>query len=338
MGVRRTRTAPLSLPEMVRVRTGRGRVWGRRGGGMRMTANLHLDDRPERRGRRSDKEAVHRVVFMRHGECHWNRSNRFLGWADIELTEDGEKEARKAAHTLAHFDVHVDEVFCSYLKRSIKSAWLLADEMNQSWMPIESDWRLNEQMYGALQGLNKHATAERFGTELTQQWRRSCESSTPFGPSKRKKKKVSKHLPITWRHQPYNATRAAGLYPNTESLKDAQARSWAFWRERMVPRVKAGKTVLICGHGNIIRSMLKRLDGIPNDVLKQVSIPRAIPLVYELDEDLIPVDNPGSNAPLSGRFLGSALELAEAFDGESFINGGGGGGGNGGGGGGEAAP
>ncbi|CAM9834048.1 unnamed protein product, partial [Scytosiphon promiscuus] len=99
--------------------------------------------------------------------------NRFLGWADIGLTKDGESEARKAAATLTNSDIHVDEMFCSYLKRSIKSAWILADELDQAWMPIHPDWRLNEQMYGALEGLNKRATAERYGAELTQQWRRS---------------------------------------------------------------------------------------------------------------------------------------------------------------------
>ncbi|CAM9359792.1 unnamed protein product [Choristocarpus tenellus] len=257
----------------------------------------------------------YKVILMRHGESEWNRDNRFLGWADIGLTEEGEREAKQAAQTLLDFGIDVDEMVCSYLKRSIKTGCIVADGLDKAWMPMHKDWRLNEQMYGALQGLNKRATAERFGVALTQKWRRSYDLAPPavagghgyFPPDD------AKYVHLTDDDIPNSWCGSA----NTESLKDAQTRVWAMWKEVIVPLARSGKVVLVCGHGNVIRALLKRLDSLPNGVLKQVSIPRATPLVYDLDKDMVPVPSPYSLGPLSGRFLGNPIALAKALQKES---------------------
>eukprot|EP00752_Nemacystus_decipiens_P012533 g11101.t1 len=275
-----------------------------------------LEMETPRQAERTEK-AAHRVIFMRHGESEWNRDNRFLGWADIDLTEEGKREAKKAANILMDSGTNVDEVFCSYLKRSIKSAWILAAEMDQAWMPIYCDWRLNEQMYGALTGLNKRKTAELYGEELTQRWRRSYETAPPAVPGGRGYFPVGdpKYAALT----PDDIPDSWCGSPNTESLKDAQARAWMLWRERVVPSMRRGKTVLICAHGNVIRAMLKRLDCIPNDALKEVSIPRAVPLVYDLDQDFEPIRSCHvSVGPLRGYFLGDAEELHAALQREGM--------------------
>eukprot|EP00903_Cladosiphon_okamuranus_P017500 g16119.t2 len=265
-----------------------------------------------------EEKAAHRVIFIRHGESEWNRDNRFLGWADIDLTENGKREAKKAANILLDSGIDVDEVFCSYLKRSIKSAWILAAEMDQAWMPIHCDWRLNEQMYGALTGLNKRKTAERYGEELTQRWRRSYETAPPAVRGSRGyfPEGDPKYAALTQDDIPDSWCGS----PNTESLKDAQTRAWMFWRERVVPSLRQGNTVLICAHGNIIRAMLKRLDYIPNDALKELSIPRAVPLVYDLDQDFEPIhiNSQAAVGPLRGHFLGDAEELRAAMEREGM--------------------
>ncbi|CAM9689645.1 unnamed protein product [Chrysoparadoxa australica] len=254
-------------------------------------------------------ESKYSVVFMRHGESQWNASNRFIGWGDCSLTERGEEEARKAARSLMDAGIEIDEIFCSYLKRSIKTSWLIASEMDVAWIPVTPDWRLNEQMYGALQGLYKRETVLRYGVDTVQNWRRSYETAPParkhetgyFPPDDPKYKHLTElDIPASW----------CGS-AQTESLKDAQARSWEVWTKRILPRVREGKSILVVAHGNLIRALVKRLEQLPNDSIKSVNIPRAVPLVYSLDESFRPVLSSTPSAiprgPLRGRYIGEDI-------------------------------
>jgi 2,3-bisphosphoglycerate-dependent phosphoglycerate mutase len=252
----------------------------------------------------------YQVIFMRHGESTWNRDNRFIGWNDEPcLTERGEEEALEAALTLKEFGVEVDEIFCSYLKRAIKTSWLITEGLDKQYTPVTCDWRLNEQMYGWLQGRNKREMASTFGVELVHQWRRSYDRAPPAVPGGKGYFPPGdpRYLSLTDEDIPDSWCGSA----QTESLKDAQTRAWAMWKQVLAPKIKSGKKILIVGHGNVIRAMLKRLDSLPTEFLMQLSIPRATPLIFDLDADLRPVPSPLSLGPLSGRFLGSPLQIAK---------------------------
>lgn len=247
------------------------------------------------------------IVFVRHGESAWNNENIFTGWTDVPLTETGEKEATAAGQLMRNEGLEFDVVFTSRLKRAIKSAVLISDAMDSSFIPIHQDWRLNEQSYGFLEGKNKVECVKQYGLEQVQKWRRSYTDPPPARPGA----KV---------YFPEDDPKYAGLTnfdapdswcgtPGTESLKDTQARAWRLWREEIAPAVRRGEKVLICAHGNTLRALLRRLDNIPNDLLMQLDIPRATPLVYMLDENLNPVKSSSSMLPLSGRFIGDAAEL-----------------------------
>ncbi|KAG5190075.1 histidine phosphatase superfamily [Tribonema minus] len=288
-------------------------------------------------------EAKYRVIFMRHGESTYNAEGRFIGWADPPLSALGEEEARGAGQLLREYGLgDVDEIFVSYLKRSIKTGWIVAEELGRSHIPVSSDWRLNEQMYGALEGLLKRDVAREHGLELTQKWRRSYDIAPPAVPGARGYFPAGdpKYADLTDDDAPESWCGSA----RTESLKDTQARAWRLWKERIAPRARAGRTCLVVAHGNVIRALLKRLDGVGAERLRDVCIPRAVPLVYELDADMRPVRAAQAMGPLSARYLANPGQIAARMklesneaqlglhvpDAEAAGGGGGGGGGSGG--------
>lgn len=223
-----------------------------------------------------------RLVLLRHGESDWNRENRFTGWTDVGLSEKGLDEAREAGRQLREKGYLFDVAYTSVLKRAIKTLWVALEEMDLMWIPIHNTWRLNERHYGALQGLNKAETAERHGLEQTQIWRRSYDiPPPPLDPGDPR--------------YPGKDPRYGSLPPNeiplTECLKDTVARFLPYWHETIAPAVSAGQRVLIAAHGNSLRALVKYLDNISDKDIVDLNIPTGIPLVYELDDQLKPIDH-----------------------------------------------
>jgi 2,3-bisphosphoglycerate-dependent phosphoglycerate mutase len=218
-----------------------------------------------------------KLVLLRHGESTWNRENLFTGWTDVGLSKRGVQEAREAGRTLLREGYTFDVAYTSVLKRAIKTLWIVLEEMDLMWIPIHLSWRLNERHYGALQGLNKAETAEKYGIEQTQIWRRSYNIPPPA-------------LKPDDERSPGRDRRYAGLGPNelplTECLKDTVARFMPYWQGTIVPALQSGKRVLVSAHGNSLRALVKHLDGISDDAIVGLNIPTGIPLVYELRDDL----------------------------------------------------
>lgn len=220
---------------------------------------------------------MYKIVLLRHGQSTWNLENRFTGWTDVDLTDLGREEARKAGELLKAEGFKFDIAYTSVLKRAIRTLWIALDEMDMMWLPVEKSWRLNERHYGALQGLNKSETAEKFGADQVHTWRRSYD--TPPDP-----------LETSDERHPGNDPRYKGLtekeLPATECLKDTVERFLPYWHESIAPAVKSGKGVLVTAHGNTIRALVMYLDKISEEAIADVNIPTGIPLVYELDADL----------------------------------------------------
>ncbi len=223
-----------------------------------------------------------KLVLLRHGESIWNKENKFAGWTDVGLSEKGIEEAKESGRSLRKEGYVFDLAFTSVLSRAIKTLWLVLEEMDLMWIPVHHSWRLNERHYGALQGLNKVETAEKFGMEQTQIWRRSYDIPPPA-------------LTRDDSRWPGNDPRYADLKPEeiplTECLKDTVARFLPYWHETIVPMVKSGKRVLIAAHGNSLRALVKYLDQISEEKIVSMNIPTGIPLVYELDEKMVPIRN-----------------------------------------------
>lgn len=222
-----------------------------------------------------------RLILLRHGESLWNRDNLFTGWTDIDLSECGAQEARDAAALLTMRGLRPDWCCTSVLKRSIRTLWIVLDEMDMMWLPVRKHWRLNERHYGALQGLDKAKTAARVGEEQVHTWRRSYDVRPPA-------------LEISDERYPGRDPRYAGLpeheVPRTESLKDTVERFLPYWEDCIAPKLREGRTVLISAHGNTLRAMVKYLDDISDDDIPDLEIPTGNPLYYELDEDLRPTE------------------------------------------------
>lgn len=221
-----------------------------------------------------------KLVLLRHGESAWNRENRFTGWVDVPLSTKGVEEAVTAGRVLKKEGYSFDIAYTSVLKRAIKTLWLVLEEMDLMWIPEVRSWRLNERHYGALQGLDKAQTAEKFGFEQVHIWRRSYDIQPPS-------------LTLEDPRYPGQDPRYADLRPEelplTECLKDTVDRFLPYWHETIAPAVKAGKRVLISAHGNSLRALVKYLDEITEKEIAELNIPTGIPLVYELDNDLRPV-------------------------------------------------
>jgi len=223
---------------------------------------------------------MYKIVLLRHGESTWNKENRFTGWTDVDLTEQGTEEAHRAGKLLKAEGYGFDLAFTSVLKRANKTLNIVLEELDSLWLPVEHSWRLNERHYGALQGLNKAETAARFGDEQVLVWRRSYD--TPPDP-----------LPEGDERLTVDDPRYAGLpkaqFPRTECLKDTVARVVPYWETVIVPQILAGRRILVAAHGNSLRALIKYLDGISDDDIVALNIPTAQPLVYELDANLKPV-------------------------------------------------
>lgn len=223
---------------------------------------------------------MYKIVFMRHGESTWNLANRFTGWVDVDLTDKGINEAKTAGRVLREAGFHFDLAYTSVLKRAIRTLWLALDEMDQMYLPIKNDWRLNERHYGALQGLDKAETAAKYGDAQVLVWRRSYDTPPPA-------------LEETDDRASFNDPRYAGLpkeqIPLTECLKDTVARVMPAWDEEIAPAIRAGKQILISAHGNSLRALIKMLDGISDADIVGLNIPNGQPLVYELDANLKPI-------------------------------------------------
>ena len=234
----------------------------------------------------------HKIVLVRHGESEWNKENRFTGWTDVDLSGKGIEEAKSAGEILKSEGFIFDMAFTSVLKRAIRTLWLTLDELNLMWIPVERAWELNERHYGSLQGLNKAETAAKYGEEQVKIWRRSYDIQPPA-------------LEKTDPRFPGNDPRYKGLseseLPDTECLKDTVKRVVPFWEERIAPLIENGKRIIIVAHGNSLRALVKHLDKIPDDEIVELNIPTGTPLVYELDEKLI---------PLNHYYLGNAEEIA----------------------------
>ncbi len=235
-----------------------------------------------------------KLVLLRHGESQWNLDNRFTGWTDVDLTDNGRREAKAAGELLQREGYGFDIAYTSVLRRAIRTLWITQDAMDLMWLPVVHSWRLNERHYGALQGLNKAETAARFGEQQVLTWRRSYavapDPLTPEDPRWAGRDPRYKHL-------------APSEIPATECLRDTVARVLPFWKDSIAPAIQRGRRVIVAAHGNSLRALIKYLDGVSDDDIVGLNIPTARPLVYELDDQL---------RPMRHYYLGDAEEIARA--------------------------
>ena len=237
-----------------------------------------------------------KLILVRHGQSLWNLENLFTGWTDIDLSEAGREEALQAGRQLLEEKLTVDVAFTSVLKRAIRTLWIMLDEMDRMWVPVERSWRLNERHYGALQGLDKAQTVERHGEAQVKIWRRSYDVPPP---------PLEAEDPRHPRFDARYAEVAAGEIPAAESLKDTLERVLPLWHSRIAPELRAGRNVLVAAHGNSLRAMVKMLDGMSESDIVELNIPTGVPLLYELDAQL---------KPLRSRYLGDPAAIAAAAE------------------------
>jgi len=220
---------------------------------------------------------MQKLVLIRHGESIYNLENRFTGWADVDLSPAGMEQAKLAGQLLKRNGYNFDAGFCSVLKRSIKTLHILLEELDHLWIPVQKSWRLNERFYGALQGLNKDETVKQFGKEQVHLWRRDPNAIPP---------------PITKEDERYPGRdiRYKDLtereLPLTENLSETMDRVLPYWNEVIVPAMRKNQKVIICAHGNSLRSLIKYIDNLSDEEVTKLEIPTGVPIVYELDEGL----------------------------------------------------
>jgi 2,3-bisphosphoglycerate-dependent phosphoglycerate mutase len=233
-----------------------------------------------------------KLVLCRHGQSTWNKQNLFTGWHDVDLTEQGLAEAKSAGQLLGELDFRFDLAYTSVLKRAIRTLWIILDELDLMWLPVERSWKLNERHYGALQGLNKAQTAEQHGADQVKIWRRSYDIPPPV-------------LEESDERHPCHDPRYAGIdiLPASESLKTTLERVQPYWEQTIAPQLKAGKNILISAHGNSLRALVKMLDGISDQDITEFNIPTGVPILYELDDNL---------TSLGREFLGDAEMIKQA--------------------------
>jgi 2,3-bisphosphoglycerate-dependent phosphoglycerate mutase len=237
---------------------------------------------------------MHKVLLLRHGQSTWNQENRFTGWTDVDLTEQGLAEAREGGRLMKEAGFAFDVAYTSLLTRAIKTLHFALDEMQQLWIPVIKNWRLNERHYGALQGLNKAETAAKHGEDQVKIWRRSYDIPPP---------PLTKDDERYAGRDPRYASVPADEIPTTESLKDTVARFLPYWHETIAPAIASGQRVLIAAHGNSLRALVKYLDNVSDTDIVELNIPTGIPLVYELDDRLKPIRH---------YYLGDAAAAARA--------------------------
>ena len=244
---------------------------------------------------RARLKTMYKLVLMRHGESQWNLENRFTGWTDVDLTETGREQARKAGELLKKEGYQFDLAYTSVLKRAIRTLWIALDAMDAMYTPVGISWRLNERHYGNLQGLNKAETAAKYGDEQVLIWRRAY----AIAPEP---------LPLDDERHPRFDSRYAKIpadqLPATECLQDTVARVLPYWNDSIAPAIRAGRRVLVAAHGNSLRALIKHLDGISDEDIIGLNIPTGQPLVYELDDELRPVRRD---------YLGDAAQIAAAM-------------------------
>jgi 2,3-bisphosphoglycerate-dependent phosphoglycerate mutase len=220
---------------------------------------------------------MQKLVLLRHGESVWNKENRFTGWTDVDLSDDGVNQARSAGELLKKNGYNFDIGFTSVLKRSIKTLHIVLEELDHLWIPVQKSWRLNERFYGALQGLNKAETIAKYGAEQVQKWRRDPHELPPAittdddrypGKDLRYKDLTARELPLT------------------ENLSETMNRVLPFWNEFIVPAMRKDQKVIVCAHGNSLRALIQYIDHLTDDEVTQLDVPTGVPLIYELDEDL----------------------------------------------------
>jgi 2,3-bisphosphoglycerate-dependent phosphoglycerate mutase len=235
-----------------------------------------------------------KLVLLRHGESQWNLENRFTGWTDVDLTDNGRQEARAAGELLLREGYGFDIAYTSVLRRAIRTLWIGLDAMDLMWLPVVHSWRLNERHYGALQGLNKSETAARYGEKQVLTWRRAyAVAPDPLTPED----------PRWAGRDPRYRNLAPTDIPATECLRDTVDRVIPFWKDSIAPAIQRGRRVIVAAHGNSLRALVKYLDNISDDDIVGLNIPTARPLVYELDAGL---------RPLRRYYLGDADEIARA--------------------------
>lgn len=221
------------------------------------------------------------LVILRHGESVWNKENLFTGWTDVDLSDTGREEAAQSGQALAAEGLDFDLCFTSYLKRAIYTLDIVLKEIDRSWLPIVKGWQLNERHYGALQGLNKAETAEKYGEEQVKIWRRSYDTRPP---ALEEGDERDAHL------QPAYRNVDPADIPMTECLKDTVARTWPYFESEILPQMQAGKRVLIVAHGNSLRSLVMQFEKLSEDEVVELNIPTGIPLVYEFDQNMNVLD------------------------------------------------
>ncbi|MGL4861039.1 MAG: 2,3-diphosphoglycerate-dependent phosphoglycerate mutase [Enterobacteriaceae bacterium] len=233
-----------------------------------------------------------KLVLLRHGESEWNKENRFTGWTDVDLSDKGRQEAKQAGELLKNDGFHFDFAYTSVLKRAIHTLWNVLDAMDQQWLPVEKSWKLNERHYGALQGLNKTETAQKYGDDQVKLWRRGFAVTPPA------LEKSDTRYPG---HDPRYAHLSDKELPVTESLASTIERVIPYWNQVIKPRIGRGERVIIAAHGNSLRALVKHLDNLNEDEILELNIPTGVPLVYEFDQQL---------HPLKRYYLGDAAEIA----------------------------
>jgi 2,3-bisphosphoglycerate-dependent phosphoglycerate mutase len=223
---------------------------------------------------------MHTIVLLRHGESEWNKENIFTGWTDVDLDTHGREQARHAGELMRNAGIIPDVVFTSFLKRAIRTAWLVLDELDLMWVPLNKSWRLNERHYGALQGMNKSQTATEYGEEQVKIWRRAYAIQPPAV------EEGDERNPI---NAPQYKDMDSCVLPRTESLQDTFNRIFPYWTDSIVPEIQQGKTVLVAAHGNTLRALVKYIDQLDDEAVMSLNIPIGEPLVYELGDDLQPI-------------------------------------------------
>ncbi|MBM5605420.1 2,3-diphosphoglycerate-dependent phosphoglycerate mutase [Listeria seeligeri] len=222
-----------------------------------------------------------KLVLIRHGQSEWNKLNLFTGWHDVDLSEEGVIEAKTAGKRIKEAGLEFDVAFTSVLTRAIKTLNYVLEESDQMWLPVNKSWRLNERHYGALQGLNKQETAEKYGADQVRKWRRSYDTLPPLlEENDERQAKNDRRYQLLDTH----------AIPSGENLKVTLERVIPYWMDTIAPEIKEGKRVVIAAHGNSLRALVKFLEGISDDEIMELEIPTGVPLVYELNDELKPVN------------------------------------------------
>jgi 2,3-bisphosphoglycerate-dependent phosphoglycerate mutase len=244
---------------------------------------------------------TYKLILLRHGNSIWNQKNLFTGWVDVDLTDQGRQEAKHAGELLGKSGLKPDVLFTSVLKRAINTAHIALDQIDRNWIPTHRSWRLNERHYGALQGLDKAETLEKYGPEQFQLWRRSYDTPPPA-------------IADDAEYSQAGDDRYRGLgeeMPRTECLKDVLVRMLPYWNSNILPHLKNGNTVLVTAHGNSLRALVKHLDGISDSDIADLNIPTGVPLLYKLDGDLRPEISGGEYLDPAAAAAGAAAVASQ---------------------------